>query len=47
MKVRFIEDTPELAMDETLGPFKKDEEKELSGRHALFFVLKGSAAFCQ
>jgi DNA primase small subunit len=47
MKVRFAEDVPAVGMDQTLGPFKKDEEKELPGRYALFFVLKGSASFSQ
>jgi DNA primase small subunit len=44
LKVRFIEDVPEIGMDEAVGPFKKDEEKELPQYQALFFMLKGSAA---
>jgi DNA primase small subunit len=45
MKVRFIEDVPKLdAVFGGLGPFKKDEEKELSQEQAVFFVLKGSAS---
>lgn len=43
MKVRFLEVVPALEMDETLGPFKKDDEKELPQHQAMFFVLKGSA----
>ena len=43
MKIRFIEDVPEIEMEETVGPFKKDEEKEFPMRLAIFFVLKGSA----
>jgi len=43
--VRFIEDVPQLVfMGESLGPFKKGEEKELPEPAALFYVLKGSAA---
>jgi DNA primase small subunit len=44
MKIRFIEDVPEIVMDQTLGPFKKDDELALPRHYALFFVLKGSAA---
>jgi len=44
IKVRFTEDVPEIAMDASVGPFKKDEEKELPRYQALFFMLKGSAA---
>ncbi|MFZ5500297.1 MAG: hypothetical protein ACOY58_00055, partial [Candidatus Micrarchaeota archaeon] len=43
LKVRFIEDVPELGLDETVGPFKKDEGKELPMHQALLFLCKGSA----
>ena len=44
MKVRFLEDVPELHfMGETRGPFKKEEMKELPQPLALFYVLKQSA----
>ena len=44
LKVRFIEDVPELPLrGENTGPFKKDEEKEFEKSVALFYVLKGSA----
>ncbi len=43
MKVRFLEDTPAIEMEETVGPFKKGEEKDLSRQLGVFFVLKGSA----
>lgn len=43
LKVRFIEDVPELDLDETTGPFKKDEERELPRHQALLFLCKGSA----
>ena len=47
LKVRFIEDVPELPhVFSGLGPFKKDEERELPQQQAVFFVLKGSASFC-
>jgi DNA primase small subunit len=46
MRVRFTEEVPELPpVFGGLGPFKKDEEKELPQEQAVFFVLKGSAAF--
>jgi len=45
MKIKFSEDVPELRIKgEIIGPFKKDEEKEMVKPVALFFVLKGSAA---
>jgi DNA primase small subunit len=45
MKVRFIEDVPALELGgQTVGPFKKDEEKELSRPVAVFFVAKESAS---
>jgi DNA primase small subunit len=45
VKVKFIEDVPALEMmGETIGPFKKGEEKELSLPVAVFFVAKESAA---
>lgn len=44
LKVRFLEDVPRLDLDETAGPFKKDEEKELPRHQALLFLCKGSAA---
>jgi len=44
LKVSFIEDTPSLVMKgETIGPFKKGDEKGLNLAIAAFFVLKGSA----
>ena len=43
MRIRFTEDVPAIEMDQTLGPFKKDEEKALPKHYAMFFVLKGSA----
>ena len=44
LKVKFVEDVPELPlMGESVGPFKKDEEKELPQSVALFYVLKESA----
>jgi DNA primase small subunit len=44
LKVKFFEDVPVLALaGESLGPFKKDEQKELEKPVALFYVLKGSA----
>jgi DNA primase small subunit len=44
MKVRFIEDVPELViMDETRGPFRKDEVGELDVPLAVFYVSKESA----
>lgn len=43
LKVRFVEDVPELGLDESIGPFKKDEEKELPQHQALLFLCKGSA----
>ncbi len=43
MRIRFIEDVPEIEMDEAVGPFRKGEERELSQPRALFFMLKGSA----
>lgn len=44
LKIKFAEDVPELPlMGEPVGPFKKDEEKELPDSAALFYVLKGSA----
>ncbi|HSB46477.1 MAG TPA: DNA primase catalytic subunit PriS [Candidatus Bilamarchaeum sp.] len=45
LKVRFIEDVPRLdAVFGGLGPFAKDEEKEMPQEQAVFFVLKGSAS---
>ncbi len=47
MKVRFIEDVPALPqVFGGVGPLRKDEERELPQEQAIFFVLKGSAAFC-
>jgi hypothetical protein len=44
MKIRFIEDVPELRIKgEIIGPYKKDDEKEMMKPVALFYVLKGSA----
>jgi DNA primase small subunit len=43
LKVRFGEDVPAIGMDETVGPFKKDEIRELPRHRAVFFALKGSA----
>lgn len=43
LKVRFTEDVPAMEMDDRVGPFKKDEERELPHYQALFFMLKGSA----
>jgi DNA primase small subunit len=43
VKVRFVEDVPEIEADETLGPFRKGDEKELPQHRALLFMLKGSA----
>jgi len=46
MKVKFIEDVPELVLGaDTVGPFRKDEMKELPQRFALLFVCKDSAVF--
>ena len=45
-KVRFIEDVPELQLEERTGPYKKDEEKTLPRHLAILFVCKGSAVFC-
>lgn len=45
MKVHFTEEVPQLnMMDQTIGPFRKDEEKELLRSVSMFFVLKGSAS---
>jgi DNA primase small subunit len=45
LKVRFIEEVPKLdAVFGGIGPFKKDEEKELPQAQAVFFTLKGSAS---
>ena len=44
LKVRFVEDVPELPLKgEAMGPFRKDEQKELDLALAAFYVLKGSA----
>jgi DNA primase small subunit len=43
MKVRFIEDVPELELKGELRSYKKDETKELPQPLALFYALKGSA----
>ncbi|MFH0885371.1 MAG: DNA primase catalytic subunit PriS [Candidatus Micrarchaeota archaeon] len=43
LRVRFVEDVPAIEMEGTVGPFRKDEEKELPQHQALFFMLKGSA----
>ncbi|MCI0504326.1 DNA primase catalytic subunit PriS [Candidatus Micrarchaeota archaeon] len=43
MKIRFTEDVPAIEMDQTMGPFNKDDELALPRHYALFFVLKGSA----
>ncbi|MBI5047204.1 DNA primase catalytic subunit PriS [Candidatus Micrarchaeota archaeon] len=46
LKVKFVEDVPQLVLgEESLGPFKKDEIKELAQHYAVFFVLKQSAVF--
>ncbi len=45
MKVRFVEDVPALELGgETVGPFKKGDEKELPRPAAVFFVAKESAS---
>jgi DNA primase small subunit len=45
MRIRFNEEVPELEhVFGGIGPFKKDEEKELPQHEAVFFVLKGSAS---
>jgi DNA primase small subunit len=45
IRVRFLEDVPKLDhVFGGLGPFKKDEERELPQEQAVFFVLKGSAS---
>jgi DNA primase small subunit len=43
MKIRFIEDVPEIPAAGT-KEYKKDEEKELPQHLAMLFILKGSAA---
>jgi DNA primase small subunit len=44
IKIKFIEDVPQLPLGgQSIGPFKKDEEKELNKSIGLFYVLKGSA----
>lgn len=44
LKIRFVEDVPELALaGGTFGPFRKDEEKELARPAAIFFISKESA----
>jgi DNA primase small subunit len=44
MKVKFVEDVPALELGgETVGPFKKDDEKELPRPIAVFFLAKESA----
>lgn len=45
MAVRFLEDVPEIAMEEAVGPFRKDDVKRLPRQLAIFFVLKASACF--
>ncbi len=45
VKIKFLEDVPVVPFPIPLGPFKKDEEKELDAAHALFFVCKGSAVY--
>ncbi len=44
MKVKFVEDVPQLVLGkDTVGPFKKDDEKTLPQHFALLFVCKDSA----
>jgi DNA primase small subunit len=44
MKVKFVEDVPQLVLgSDTVGPFKKGEEKALPQHFALLFVCKDSA----
>ncbi|MDD5172326.1 MAG: hypothetical protein PHF60_04805, partial [Candidatus ainarchaeum sp.] len=44
MKVKFVEDVPQLELGaDTVGPFKKGEERVLSQHLALLFVCKESA----
>jgi len=44
VQVRFTEDVPALAIGgETLGPFKKDEKKEMALPVGMFYMLKESA----
>jgi len=45
LKVRFMEDVPQIEMDEAIGPFKKGDALQLPRHRAMFFVLKGSASF--
>lgn len=43
-KIRFIEDVPALdLLNQTIGPFKKDQILELNSSLAIFYVLKKSA----
>jgi DNA primase small subunit len=44
-KIRFTEDVPALELHETVGPFKKGDEKAFPQHLAVFFVCKGSATF--
>ena len=42
--VKFLEDIPALEFaNQTLGPFKAEEQKEMPRAFALFVLLKGSA----
>ncbi len=44
VKVKFTEDVPQLKLrDESIGPFKKSDEKRMDEALALFYILKDSA----